>query len=124
MKRNLRFKAKYEGKLYDVVNISLSNGSVTSVTIPLKRFPYTQNIVPDELIQFIDRVDANGRKIYEGDYDSDGVCVVWCDTCMGWEFAQIDIPTGDFCISCHRCDGNFFFEDHISEFCVIGNVYE
>jgi len=32
------------------------------------------------------------------------------------------VPTKDICISCHRCDGNFFFEDHINDFEIVGNV--
>lgn len=66
----------------------------------------------------------NGIEIYEGDYDEDGNCVSWCDECNGWEFSQIDFPTADIIINCHRCDGNFFFQDIIHEFEIVGNLYK
>ena len=72
--------------------------------------------------QFINQTDKKGKKIFEGDFDNDGNCVVWCDNCNGFEFAQLDIPTKDICIPCHRCDGNFFFGDHINDFEIVGNV--
>ena len=72
--------------------------------------------------QFINKIDKNGKKIFEGDFDNDGNCVVWCDNCNGFEFAQLDVPTKDIWIPCHRCDGNFFFGDHINNFEIVGNV--
>lgn len=74
--------------------------------------------------QFCGLTDKNGTRIFEGDYDINGIMVTWCNNCNGWEFAQIDIPTKDICIPCHRCDGNFFFEDHINDFEVIGNIHQ
>lgn len=79
-------------------------------------------IVPNSLSQFINQKDKNGNKIFEGDYDADGNCVVWCENCNGFEFAQIDLETKDIYIPCHRCDGNFFFGDHINDFEIVGNV--
>ena len=76
----------------------------------------------DTVSQFINQTDKNGKKIFEGDFDNDGNCVVWCDNCNGFEFAQLDIPTKYICIPCHRCDGNFFFGDHINDFGIVGNV--
>ena len=67
-------------------------------------------------------VEGLAKKIFEGDYDSDGNCIVWCDNCNGFEFAQLDVPTKDICIPCHRCDGNFFFSDQINDFEIVGNV--
>ena len=64
----------------------------------------------------------NGKNIFEGDFDNDGNCIVWCDNCNGFEFAQLDVPTKDVCIPCHRCDGKFFFSDHINDFEIVGNV--
>ena len=66
--------------------------------------------------------DKNGNEVYQGDFDTDGTVVVWCEKCNGWEFGALDIPTNEICIPCHRCDGNFFFEDQISDFEVIGNI--
>lgn len=77
-----------------------------------------------QLMQFTGLKDKNGKEIYEGDYDNEGNMIKWCVRCSGWEFAQLDIPTKDVVIKCHRCDGNFFIEDHINSFEVIGNIYE
>ncbi len=73
--------------------------------------------------QFTGLKDKNGNDIYDGDFDRDGNLVRWCQNCNGWEFAQIDIPTNDICIPCHRCDGNFFFEDHITDFEIFSNIH-
>lgn len=81
-------------------------------------------VIPSTVGQFTGLTDKNGTRIFEGDYDSNGIMVTWCNNCNGWEFAGIDIPTKDICISCHRCDGNFFFEDHINDFEVIGNIHQ
>ena len=76
----------------------------------------------DTVSQFINQTDKKGKKIFEGDFDNDGNCVFWCENCNGFEFAQLDVPTKDICIPCHRCDGNFFFGDHINDFEIIGNI--
>lgn len=77
-----------------------------------------------ELFEFTGFKDKNGREIYVGDYDYTGTCITWCDSCAGYEFSQLDLPTADVCIRCHRCDGNFFFQDVINDFKVIGNYFE
>lgn len=119
MSREIKFKALYECKLHQVYDISLSD---MMVTIPLNGFPYTHKVQPEKLIQFIGRNDIIGVEIYEGDFDADGNVVVWCENCNGWEFGALDIPTNEIFIHCHRCDGNFFFEDQISDFIVVGNI--
>lgn len=81
-------------------------------------------VIPSTVGQFTGLTDNNGTRIFEGDYDSNGIMVTWCNNCNGWEFAGIDIPTKDICIPCHRCDGNFFFEDHINDFELIGNIHQ
>ena len=86
------------------------------------QFNEFHNIKYATVSQFTGKKDVNGIDVFEGDYDNDGNCVVWCDNCSGWEFAALDVPTNDICIPCHRCDGNFFFEDHINEFKIIGNI--
>jgi hypothetical protein len=68
--------------------------------------------------------DKNGKTIYQGDFDVDGICVVWCDTCNGWEFGQLDRPTNEIVIPCHCCDANFMFEDVIYDFVIYGNIYQ
>ena len=79
-------------------------------------------IEPKSLSQFINQKDKNGKKIFEGDYDADGNCIVWCDECNGFEFAGIEVETKEQYIPCHRCDGNFFFQDQINDFEIVGNV--
>ena len=120
MNRQLKFKALYENKLHDVYGISFPE---LIVKIPLQRFPFMQEVKADEIIQFIDKADVNGYEIFEGDYDNDGNCVVWCNNCNSWQFAQLDVPTKDICIPCHACDGNFFFDEHIHEFETVGNRF-
>ena len=72
--------------------------------------------------QFINQTDKKGKKIFEGDFDNDGNCVVWCKDCNGFEFAGIEVETKEQYLKCHRCDGNFFFADHINDFEIVGNV--
>lgn len=67
--------------------------------------------------------DKNGKECYEKDYDADGTMIDWCEECCGYEFFQIDVPTGDI-IFCHRCEGNLFLQDHINEFKIVGNLHE
>lgn len=74
--------------------------------------------------QFTGLQDQTGKDVYEGDFDSDGNIVIWCNECCGWQFGQIDIPTNEIVINCHNCDGNFMFQDLIKEFEIIGNRFE
>lgn len=77
---------------------------------------------PETVGQYTGVPDVNGKNIFEGDHDKDGNCVVFCERCNGWQFAQIDIPTKDICIPCHCCDGNFMFNDIINQFEITGNI--
>lgn len=67
--------------------------------------------------------DAKGQEIYEGDYNKDGTVVVFCDNCLGWQFGAYDTETGDMVENCHYCNGDFFFQDMIGEFKVVGNIH-
>ena len=80
-------------------------------------------VIPETVSQFINQYDINGDKIFEGDYNEDGLCVKWCSICNGFEFALIDMPTKDICIPCNRCDGNYFYAD-ITDFVVRGNIHD
>lgn len=80
------------------------------------------DIDPETVCQFAGFTDINGKKVFEGDYDKDGDCVIFCDECHGWQFGEIDIPTKQVCIPCHNCDGNFMIGDLIEKFEVVGNI--
>jgi hypothetical protein len=112
MNRKLKFKAVYKNKLHDVYGISFPDLIVDIQFAQVKA---------DELIQLV--CEINGNEIFEGDYDMDGNCVVWCSECNSWQFAQLDAPTKDICIPCHACEGNFMFHEHIEEFKKIGNRF-
>lgn len=74
-------------------------------------------------VKSIGIADKMGREIYEKDYDLDGNMIDYCEKCLGYQFHQIDIPTGDV-ICCHNCEGNFMVQDHISDFAIVGNLCE
>ena len=82
------------------------------------------DIDPETVGQYTGIDDREGENIFEGDHDKDGNCVVFCERCNGWQFAQIDIPTKDICIPCHCCDGNFMFNDIINQFEITGNIHD
>jgi hypothetical protein len=129
MKREILFKGKSveTGKWVYGSLVLVCNGET------LKRYPcivisYDHDtfdwieVTQKSVSQFINQKDKNGKNIFEGDFDNDGNCVVWCENCNGFEFAAIDIQTRDICIPCHRCDGNFFFADQINDFVIIRNI--
>ena len=128
MKREIKFRA-WDKKEKFMIDFSFGDWidfEGKAFTIASKTYD-TPNIEIEktndyELMQFTGKKDKNGAEVYEGDFDSDGNVVVWCENCNGWEFGALDIPTNEICIPCHRCDGNFFFEDQISDFEVIGNI--
>jgi hypothetical protein len=60
---------------------------------------------------------VNGIEIYEGDMDSEGNFVVYCEDCNGYEFAT---PL----VNCQRCNGDFFFEDLLDYFSPINNIHD
>ena len=92
---------------------------------PVYNYVYRQNeVIPETVGQWTGLLDKNGVKIFEGDYNEDGYCIVWCERCIGYECAQLDVPTYDICIPCHRCDGNFFLYEVINDYEVIGNIHE
>jgi hypothetical protein len=127
----IKMEAKYEIKLkakepingYKKDETVIIVNSIFDRNIGIAFFPINKNFEIVYHRQFTGNKDKNGTDIFDGDFDDDGNCVVWCSICNGWEFAQLDVPTKDICISCHRCDGNFFFEDHISDFEIVGNVF-
>jgi hypothetical protein len=67
-------------------------------------------------------IKYNNKEYKEFDYNKDGEMLIFCNDCMSWQFAQIDIPTKDIVINCHNCEGNFMFHDAINNFEAIGNL--
>ena len=78
--------------------------------------------VHKESVSLVTKYD--GKEYNQFDYNIDGEMLIFCNNCMGWQFAQIDIPTKDVCINCHNCDGNFMFHDAIHNFEPIGNLHD
>lgn len=78
-------------------------------------------IIPESVCQMF---KYDGKTYWEGDYNENGEMLVFCDSCMGLQFAQVDIPTKDVVIKCHNCDGNFMFHDAINNFKPIGNIHD
>jgi hypothetical protein len=64
----------------------------------------------------------NGREMFEGDYDLEGKMLVFCEECMGFQFAEIDYETKEVVVKCHACELNFWFRDYIDEFFPIRNI--
>ena len=122
MKREIKFRGVRFGSNYWVYgSLCLTyEDEPESIYIIDKECTYIR-IKPETVGQFTGATNKNGVEIYEGDFDADGNCVSWCPACNGWEFSNIDIPTEDTFIPCHRCCGEFSFEDHLDEFEVIGN---
>lgn len=69
-------------------------------------------------------IEYDKKEYNQFDYNVDGEMLIFCNSCMGWQFAQIDIPTKDVCIDCHNCDGNFMFHDAIHKFQPIANFVD
>lgn len=141
MKREILFKAKrldngawvegFYSNLYDEYKldeqaiIAYQNFYQADMSYPYPSVETIDAKVDEKTVcQYTGFSDVNGEGIFEGDHDKDGNCVVFCDECAGWQFAQIDIPTKDVCIPCHNCDGNFMFQDWIDKFEIVGNIHD
>lgn len=133
MKREILFKGKLSHSKEWIEGNLIIDKNLNMYIIPFKKFKnngyhliidsnYKYLVDKDSVCQFINHRDKNGKKIFEGDYDADGNCIVWCQECNGFEFSGIDSETKEQYLSCHRCDGNFFFQDHINNFEIIGNI--
>lgn len=124
MKRRIQFKMWHEKSKSFTMPFELTDiGEGGAIVNQFINGEYPIVTKDSKIVQFTGYKDKNGDGIYEGDFDSDGTYVLWCERCNGWEFGLIDIPTKDICIDCHSCDGNFFFEDHINNFERIGNIF-
>ena len=119
MKREILFKAKkwISGEwLEGEIHLKSNNAHIHT------NYRDSYKIDENTVCQFAGFTDINGKKVFEGDYDKEGNCVVFCDECHGWQFGHIDIPTKQVCIPCHNCDGNFMIGDWIEKFEVVGNI--
>lgn len=124
MKREILFKGKSVNTGEWVESMTIAKGILNKKDDVFMEIDENKwvGIVPNSLSQFINQKDKNGKKIFEGDYDADGNCIVWCNECNGFEFAGIEVETKEQYIPCHKCDGNFFFQDQINDFEIVGNV--
>jgi len=122
MKREIKFRAWYENKMHRVISYHIETGMVT---IPLMRFPFTQDVVPEAVVEYTGLKDENGEEIYEGDImkvidpmgEDDNQCVAELEKgCYSYESAR---GFGDYDITSigWAMEMDFFFE-------VIGNIYE
>ena len=91
------------------------NGAVESISV--------REVSPKTVGQFTGLQDKNGVDIYEGDLDSDGNVVVWCDECGGWNFGHYEREVGVF-IKCLNCEGYFMLRDHVPDFEITGNIHD
>ena len=135
MKREVFFKGKlnHSNRWIEGNLITARNGN--KYIIPFEIFePDGHHLIIDSdeafrvnnetVCQYAGFTDKNGKKVFEGDYNEDGFCLVFCDECHGLQFAQLDQPTKDICMPCHACDGNFLLGDVINDFEVIGNIHD
>jgi hypothetical protein len=133
MKREILFKAKKHSNEWVEGNLILSENKAYIVAKTKEPILEDRNnwwvinapsfqVIPETVSQLINQKDKKGKNVFEGDYDSDGNVILWCKDCNGFEFAAMDTETKEIFINCHRCDGNFFFDDQIRDFEVIGNI--
>lgn len=60
--RKIKFRAWYKDKMYEVFAVI---GDM--VRISLMRFPFSQEVVPDSIMQYTGLLDKNGKEIFEFD---------------------------------------------------------
>jgi len=106
-----------------------SNGSLRSISLWTKEkdTAYTVHPTKVELMQYIGRKDKNKTEIYEGDI----MHVHWTNGFSwgtGYLKGEVIFQKGAFAIRRHESDHYYFCNfkhiDELTEFKVIGNIYE
>jgi len=124
MKREIKFKAEYKGKIYEIENIYFQDELITLIVGQFQKGNVLKvRIAEVNLIQYTGLKDKNKVEIYEKDITEEGSYTDWCKECIGYQqFGMAD--EGAFC---HNCDGNYSLSDLVSdlpsELEVIGNIY-
>ena len=113
--REHKFRAWYENKMHRVTSFHVGTGMVT---IPLMRFPFTQDVIPDAIVEYTGLKDKNGKEIYESDivmFGQTPCSVRWSDDLLRWMLDAVK-------------DKVIYEEKFIlngrTEVEVIGNIYE
>lgn len=117
--REIKFRAWYKGKMYEVFAVI---GGI--VRISLMRFPFSQEVIPDAIMQYTGLKDGKETDIYEGDI----IIVENSEPDENGEYDQITV--------CKWDKGGFTLEDNAGghwsrqlfhqpeRLEIIGNIYE
>jgi len=62
--REIKFRAWYNDEMYEIFAMNFSDNKCV---INSPRFPFSQEVYPDDIMQYTGLKDKNGKEIYEGD---------------------------------------------------------